>query len=121
MGSACAPILLHFPLTWVSALKLSRLELILPHPVRGTLADKVLIQFIEADVDIGFGLIDEAKAFCASGQPELSVRVLQDAAGIVVDIECRLQRLSDSESGPFHPLVTELRNQIAAAQQKNSL
>jgi hypothetical protein len=92
----------------------------LPHPVRGKLADKVLVQFIEADVDIGFGLLDEAMAFLASGHPELSVRVLQDAAGIVADIERRLQRLSDSESGPFHPLLTELRNQIAAMEGETS-
>lgn len=96
-------------------------ELILAHPVRGKLADKVLVQFIEADVDIGFGLLDEAMAFLASGHPELSVRVLQDAAGIVADIERRLERLSESESGPFHPLIAELRNQIAAVERETSL
>lgn len=84
-------------------------------PKRRTLADKVLIQLLEADVDIGFGLVDEAKAFRASGQSEFSVRALQDAEAVLRDIERRLQRLGESESGPFHPLLTELRNEIAAA------
>lgn len=84
-------------------------------PRRRTLADKVLIQLLEADVDIGFGLVDEAKAFRASGQSEFSFRALQDAEAVLRDIERRLQRLGESESGPFHPLLTELRNQIAAA------
>jgi len=92
----------------------------LPHPVHGKLADKVLVQFIEADVDIGFGLLDEAMAFLTSGHPELSVRVLQDAARIVLDIEHRMQRLSDSESGPFYPLLSELRKQISEMEGETS-
>ena len=88
------------------------------YPKRRKLADKILIQLIEADVDIGFGLVDEAKAFRASGQPEFSSRALQDAEDIISDIEHRLQRLGDSESGPFLPLVTELRNEIAAVERE---
>ena len=78
---------------------------------------QVLIQFIEADVDIGFGLVDEAKACRATGQVEFSVRALQEAAAIVADIERRLHELGDSESEPFLPLIAELRNQIAAVEQ----
>ncbi len=36
----------------LSALRLSRLELILPHPMGRKVADKILIQLIEADVEI---------------------------------------------------------------------
>ena len=82
------------------------------------LADKILIQFIEADVEIGFGLVDEAKAFRASGQPEFSSRALQNAGYVIADIECRLERLGASESIPFQPLITELRKEIAAAQEE---
>lgn len=87
------------------------------HPAARSLTNKILIQFIEADVEIGFGLIDEAKAYRAAGQPEPSSRALQDAEAILTDIDLRLQRLGDSESGPFHPLVAELRNEIAEVER----
>jgi len=83
-------------------------------------ADQVLVQLIEADVDIGFALLDDAKTYRASGQPEFSLRVLQEAANIVADIERRLGELGDSESAPFLPLVAELRNEIAAAERETS-
>jgi hypothetical protein len=40
---------------------------------------------------------------------------LQEAAAVVADIEQRLAQMGDSEAAPFHPLVAELREQIAAA------
>jgi hypothetical protein len=83
--------------------------------MRRKVADQVLIQLIEADVDIGFGLVDEAKAYRATGQPDYGSRALRDADDIVVDIEHRLQQLGHSESEPFLPLVQELRTQINAA------
>ena len=82
--------------------------------MRRKVADQVLIQLIEADVDIGFALLDEAKAYRLSGQSDFSSHALQQAKDIVVDIERRLQELGDSESVPFLPLVAELRNEIAA-------
>jgi hypothetical protein len=89
-----------------------------PQPVRRKLADQVLIQLIEADVDIGFGLVDEVRSYRASGQPDFSVRALQNAAEIVADIETRLHQLGDAESGPFLALVAELRNEIAAVKKE---
>jgi len=109
----------HFPLPG-SSLRLSRRERIVAHPKRRKLADKILVQLIEADVDIGFGLVDEARAFHASGQPAFSSRALHDAEDVLADIVRRLQRLGESESVPFHPLVTELRNEIAAAERETS-
>jgi hypothetical protein len=88
-----------------------------PHPARRKVALQVLIQFIEADVDIGFGLVDEARACRASGQMEFSLRALQESTEILADIERRLQELGDSESEPFLPLVAELRNEIAAVER----
>ena len=82
--------------------------------MRRKVADQVLIQFVEADVDIGFGLVDEAKTYLLSSQPEFSSRALQNAQEIIADIEQRLQQLGDSAAGPFLPLVAELRNQIAS-------
>jgi hypothetical protein len=84
------------------------------------LAYKILVQLIAADVEMGFALVDEAKAYRASGQPEFSSRVLQVAEDTVADIERRLQQLGNPESGPFHPLVTELRNEIAAVGRETS-
>jgi len=89
-----------------------------PRPIRRKVADQVLIQLIEADVDIGFALLDEAKAYRLSGQSDFSSHALQQAKDIVVDIERRLQELGDSESVPFLPLVAELRNEIAAVKSE---
>ncbi len=63
-------------------------------------------------------MVDETKTYQVSGQPELTSRVLKVAEDIVADIERRLQRLEDSESRPFAPLVTELRNEIAAVERE---
>ena len=88
------------------------------HPVRRKLADKILIQFLEADVDIGFGLVDEAKAYRASGQTEFSARAMQEAAQILVGIERQLQDLNDADSVPFLLLLVELRREIEAFERE---
>jgi hypothetical protein len=88
-------------------------------PVRRKIADQVLIQLIEADVDIGFALVDEAKACRISGQAESTLLVLQNAADIVADIERRLQQLGEAESWPFFPLVAELRSEIAGVEKES--
>jgi len=84
------------------------------HPMRRNVADKNAVQFIEADVEAGFALVDEARAYRASGQPQFSSRVRRDAQEIIADIERRLQWLDDSDARPFHSLLTELRNEVAA-------
>lgn len=88
--------------------------------MRRSAAEQVRIQLIEANVDIGFGLVDTARAYRASGQPEFSLRALYDAAEIVADIERRLRQLGDPKAGPFLPLVDELRKEIAAADREAS-
>ena len=84
-------------------------------PMRRKLSDQVMVQLIEADVESGFGLIDEAIAYSVEGNSQFSSRALQEAEAIVADIEQRLEQLGDSEAVPFLPLVAELRKQIAAA------
>jgi len=49
------------------ARRLSREELILA-AMRHNAAAQVLIQLVEANVESGFGLVDEARAYRASGQ-----------------------------------------------------
>jgi hypothetical protein len=90
----------------------------MPNPMRRTASDQMMVQLVEADVEIGFGLVDEAKAYRAHGQAEFSSRALKEAEGIVVDIEQRLQRLGEVEAGPFHALVAELRNEIAVVDRE---
>ena len=87
---------------------------------RRKVVEQVLIQLIEADVDIGFGLVDEAHAYRLSGQLEFCLRALHDASEIVADIERRLAEQGDSKAWPFLPLLAELRSQIAAAQRDDS-
>lgn len=100
---------------------LAPLEFVVPQPKRRKVNDQVLINLIEADVDIGFGLIDDAKAHRISGQTEFSARALKEAAHILADIERRLGSLGESESVPFVGLISELRNQIAAEEQENAI
>ena len=106
----------HFPSfsTEVQA----RLETQMSHPMRGNVADKMAVQLLEADVEAGFALVDDAWACRASGQLQFASRVRQDAVEIIADVERRLQRLGDSESRPFHCLITELRNEIAALERE---
>ena len=90
----------------------------LPNATR-KVANRVLIQLIEADVDIGFGLVDETREYRESGHAEFSSRALENALEIVADIERRLQQLNESEAKAFSPLLAELRNQIAAVKQES--
>ena len=84
-------------------------------PARRNVSEQVLIQLIEADVESGFGLVDEAKAHRIGGNGQFSTRALQAAEAIVADIEQRLAQLGSPGAEPFRPLVAELREQIAAA------
>ena len=91
------------------------LEFNLSQPLRRKVSEQVMVQLIEADVESGFGLVDEARAYRVQGNGEFSSRALQEAEAVVADIEQRLARLGDSEAESFLPLVAELREQIAAA------
>jgi len=82
--------------------------------MRRKASEQVMVQLIEADVDIGFSLVDEAKAYRADGNTAFSARALHDANEAVADIERRLAQLGDSQAHPFLPLLAELREQIAS-------
>ena len=84
-------------------------------PFRRKVSEQVLIQLIEADVESGFGLVDDAKEHRVRGNGQFSARALQEAEAVVADIEQRLAKLGETEAGPFRPLVAELREQITAA------
>jgi hypothetical protein len=84
-------------------------------PAHRKVSDQVLIQLIEADVESGFGLVDDAKAHRMHGDGQFSSRALQEAEAVVADIEQRLAQVGGSSAAAFLPLVAELREQIAAA------
>ena len=83
--------------------------------MRRKVSEQVLVQLIEADVESGFGLVDDANAHRVRGNSQFSTRALQEAEAIVADIEHRLAQLGETEAAPFVPLVAELREQIASA------
>lgn len=87
--------------------------------MRRKAADQLVIQHIEADVESGFGLIDEARAYRASNRSEFSCRALQQASEIASEIERRVQQLGEPGL-PFLCLLLELRHEIAAAEEEQS-
>lgn len=70
---------------------------------------------MEADVEIGFNLVDMAES-----DSSLATRALEDAEDVFEDIRCRLDRLGALERGHFTALVGELRRQIDVAREQNS-
>jgi tRNA1(Val) A37 N6-methylase TrmN6 len=73
------------------------------------------IEFVEADCEIAFGLVDIAEMGSGAGDRALAVRALDDADQVILDIEQRLVRLAERNRTPFEPLVCELRRQIRQA------
>jgi hypothetical protein len=82
------------------------------HPVGFDKRDRIEVGFVEADVEIGFNLVDMAQAECERGNPLLATRVLEDAEDVFTDIQQRLDRLGPTETGHFGALVGELRREI---------
>jgi hypothetical protein len=76
---------------------------------------RMAIELVEADCEIGFGLVDIAELESHSGDRGLAVRALDDADKVILDIEERLIRLAERNRTPFGPLVCELRRQIERA------
>jgi hypothetical protein len=84
------------------------------------LRDRIQVGLVEADVEMGFTLVDMAETESARGNPALASRVLRDAEGVLHNIEQRLERLAVGEREPFAPLVQELRRQVDLAKLRNS-
>jgi hypothetical protein len=73
------------------------------------------VQLVEADVEAGFSLVDDAASQHCRGNLDFSKRALEQAEAILRDIEQRLVQLGLEESEPFLPLVDELRREISTA------
>jgi hypothetical protein len=65
---------------------------------------------VEADLDIGFCLVDLAESY-----PADLARLLANAEGVYAEVLARLNRLQPAERGSFQPLVAELRRALDLA------
>lgn len=85
------------------------------HPVGCPLRRRIEVEFVEADVEMGFSLLDLAKAESDEGNPAFAARAVANARDVVLDIEQRLLHLEAAARTPFSGLVAELRSQIECA------
>ena len=76
------------------------------------LQDRVRVDLIEADVDMAFGLIDDAREEFHQGNHSYAQQALEEARRALADIEARLRELAPERSSPFGPLVDELRKSM---------
>ena len=79
-------------------------------------SDRVRIELIEADVDMAFSLVDDAREEFHEGNVEFAHGALEGANKVVRDIEDRLAKLDARDAVPFGPLVDELRRTIRTAE-----
>jgi hypothetical protein len=86
----------------------------------GTLGDRIAIEFVEADVEIGFNLVDLATRESTLRNPSLATRALHDADEVLQDIDERLLRLGDRDRASFAPLIAELRREVEQAKSRNA-
>lgn len=84
------------------------------------LRDRVEVEFVEADVEIGFNLVDLAAQEFQSGHSSVAARILRDADDVLQNIERRLARLDNGVRECFLPLVEELRREVCAAKSRDS-
>jgi hypothetical protein len=67
---------------------------------------------VEADIEIGFCLVDSVEAWPANAH-----RLVSDAEEVYADAIGRLNRLHPSEREKLQPLITELRRAIDLARR----
>jgi len=89
-------------------------------PAGYPLQHRIEVEFVEADVEMAFTLVDLAQAEAGAGDRALAGHVIRNAENVVGDIEARLARLGASARMPFVLLVEELRREIEQAKQHTS-
>ena len=77
--------------------------------------DRIRVELIEADVEMAFGLVDDARDALQHGDREFGTSALTDAERVLTDIEDRLAQLGAQRSAPFGPLLEELRKSVGSA------
>ncbi len=71
---------------------------------------RVRVELVEADIEIGFCLVDMMESF-----PTETARLLADAEEVYVGILGRLNSLPPAQRENFEPLIGELRRAIDLA------
>ena len=71
---------------------------------------RVLVELVEADLEIGFRLVDMLEAL-----PGESTRLAAAVEDVYAGVLTRVQRLQPPERENFEPLITELRRAIDLA------
>jgi hypothetical protein len=87
----------------------------MPDDLATSMRHRMRVRFAEADVEIGFSLVDMAEAEALSGDFARAAQILADAENIFLDIQQICAKLSDRERDPFLPLLGELRRAIGLA------
>jgi hypothetical protein len=82
------------------------------------LKDRIERELIEADVEMGFRLVDMAEDVAGDQDVAFAVQAAESAEEVCRDIEQRLARLTESAREPFVPLVEELLREIGSARSR---
>lgn len=85
-----------------------------------SLRNRFKVQFVEADVEIGFNLVDLARQEFQCGHSLVATRVLHDADEVLEDIERRLSGLDHLDRERFRPLIEELQREVNIAKCRDS-
>jgi hypothetical protein len=81
---------------------------------------RLRIEFVEADFEIGFNLVDIAEGESIQAHHAQAGRALADAEDVFAAIQQRLKVLDATDSCHFEPLVGELRRAIDLAKLHNA-
>lgn len=84
-------------------------------PVGADSHPRLDLEFVEADVEIGFSLVDMAGKERSLGNLPLAARLLHVAEEVFHDITQRLEQADVRERESFGPLMEELRREIDSA------
>jgi hypothetical protein len=88
----------------------------MPNQPNHRASDRIRVELIEADVEIAFSLVDDAREEFHEGNRAFAHSALAEAEKVLTDIGARLHDLDPASAAPFGPLVDELRKSILAAQ-----
>ena len=90
------------------------------HPVERPLRERMDVDFVEADVETAFTLVDMAESELGEGNAEPAAHAIGNAETVFADLEQRLSRLPPAAQRPFTRLVEEVRREIDLAKLHHS-
>jgi len=90
------------------------------HPAKHPLRDRIEVDFVEADVEMAFNLVDMAEAEAGLGNSALASHAIESAEDVFSDIEQRLARMAAETRMPLARLAGELRREIDLAKLHHS-